>query len=496
DVFRPDKKTAARLAKYIASGISLEDIWLMGYWKYDWADAAAPIAGYDPAENALAVKYASSYGIKKGAPYYIYNSFSELDAPGEWYLDRKTGTLFLYPCDDSFEDAKITLSLTTQPVIQAQRANYLRFEGLTIQGTRGNALELTGDHNTVTRCLIKNVAGWAMLLKGSENLADGNEITRTGQGGIKIEGGDRETLTAGNSAAVNNWIHDWSEIYLTYQPAVELQGVGNRCQNNEIYNSPHEAITFFGNDHLIADNLIHDVCLLSDDAGAIYSGRRWDNYGSVIRGNVIYNLGSGAHKPNGIYLDDALSGVSVVNNLLVNVPGTALAIGGGRDLRIEKNILVNAGTPIYYDARAREGAIGEAWFSNHSAKGGGMWLLLFESPWQTETWKKAYPQMQKFSSDFSQPDSPDFVPNPAYSTVRFNYVLGSGTKLGNIQESVYRFSTVEHNSVTALARGSPNGLFADAAAGDYSIVREKASRLHSTPAENLPQNPMEGVGRK
>jgi hypothetical protein len=40
---------------------------------------------------------------------------------------------------------------------------------------------------------------------------------------------------------------------------------------------------------------------------------------------------SGSFRPNGVYLDDGLSGVAVLRNLFVNVPGSAVAVSG-RDL--------------------------------------------------------------------------------------------------------------------------------------------------------------------
>ena len=32
---------------------------------------------------------------------FVENIFEELDAPGEWFLDAKTGTLYFYPPPDS-----------------------------------------------------------------------------------------------------------------------------------------------------------------------------------------------------------------------------------------------------------------------------------------------------------------------------------------------------------------------------------------------------------
>lgn len=86
-----------------------------------------------------------------------------------------------------------------------------------------------------------------------------------------------------------NLIYDWSQVYQTYQAAVAIHGVGGVCSQNEIYNSPHEAITYSGNNNIIEYNVIHDVVLKSSDAGAIYSGRSWNQYGNIVRYNCIYD---------------------------------------------------------------------------------------------------------------------------------------------------------------------------------------------------------------
>ncbi len=456
----------SKLVKRIASWQSLDDVWMFGYWMYDWADASTLIGSFDKENRTLTPKYVSYYGAKEKAPYYFFNVFEELDSAGEYYLDRTNGIIYLYKGDD-FDSAVIDLSVTTGNIVKCD-ADYLTFKGFTFKGTRGDAFVLKGNDNKITDCVIKNVSSYALKVTGYRNIVGNNEIFGTGQGGIILDGGNRETLLPGENRAENNLIHDWSRIYKTYQPAVTLLGVGNVCAHNEMYNSPHEAITYSGNNHLIEYNDIHDVCLLSDDAGAIYSGRHWDWYGTVIRYNCLYDLGSGDHTPCGIYLDDALSGQTVYGNTLVNVPGFALHIGGGRDNVVKNNIVVNSGRPISYDDRAREGALdsASAW-AEHFGENGDVWQWLFESPWQSEPWKRAFPASAQISSDFGDTDNKLFGANPALSTVTGNLIFDDEKSIGVIADSVYTFSTVDNNAVYGLSY--IEDFFKDAQHGDYTI---------------------------
>ena len=473
---------SAALAARIDSWATLEDVWLFGYWKYDWADASTPIGGFDAASRQLTPAYVSLYGTKTGAPYYFFNVLEELDVPGEWYLDREHGKLYLYPPEE-LSAAAIDLSLSTEPVITAENADWLTFDGFTVKGTRGDAVVMTGDRDTVTHCLIKNVAGNALSMTGTGNLASENEITHTGKGGISLSGGDRETLTPGDNVADNNLIHDWSEVYLTYQPAVSLGGVGNVCSHNEIYNSPHEAITYSGNNHVIEYNNIHDVCLLSDDAGAIYSGRHWDWYGNVIRYNAVYDLGADGHEPTAIYMDDALSGQIIYGNLVVNAPNTGIALGGGRDFDVRNNIIIVADRdPISYDQRARDVALAGKDYDD------GMWNELRNSPWKTALWQETYPAMTRFTDDFSRIGDPDFVPNPSYSAVSGNLTVSFSGGVGSFGEAVQKYSDISGNACYRLK--DMERLFVDPDNGNYTL-RDDAPVFGEIPGfEPLPLSEM------
>jgi hypothetical protein len=313
------------------------------------------------------------------------------------------------------------------------------------------------------------VAGNALLVTGYNNLVLNNEITRTGKGGVVLSGGDRDTLTPGNNRAQNNLVHDWSEIYETYQPAFSLNGVGNVCSHNEMYNSPHEAITYAGNDHLIEYNLIHDVNLLTDDGGAIYSGRRWDWYGTVIRYNLIYDLGKDGHRPVGIYMDDALAGQTIYGNIIVNAPNLGIQLGGGRDLIVHDNIVVNSYAPLSFDARALSGLSGDesSSFYQHYKENGSVWQLLFDSPWQSDIWQKAYPQYAHYSDDFSDTANPDFVLNPAYGSVTHNLFVSEKGWIGDVADEVYQYSDIKDNALFRLS--ALQKLFVDPEHGDYTL---------------------------
>ncbi|MGI6773241.1 MAG: right-handed parallel beta-helix repeat-containing protein [Acutalibacteraceae bacterium] len=485
DKFKMDKKTASR----VASWSTLDDVWMMGYWRFDWADGSTPVKSVSG--NTIESTYASFYGMKKDAPYYFFNVLEELDSPGEYYIDRENGILYFYP-DQDLSSGEIFLTVTQNPVISSS-AGYLTFENLTIQGTRVNGMEVNADNTTVKGCTVRNIGGTAVIVNGYNNLVTECDIYHTGRGGIYLTGGDRDNLIPGNNRADNNYIHDWSEVYITYQAGVRLVGVGNICSHNEMCRSPHQAITYSGQNHIIEYNEIYEVVLQSHDAGAIYAGRSWTDYGTEIRYNCIYNLGSGDFEPDGIYLDDGLSGQSVYGNLLLNVPGNGLLLGGGRDLTVKNNIIINSRRGITYDARVIEGVLDENFWFGHGRKNTGLWIGLYNSPWQTDVWKEAFPQMSKISDDFDDVENPYFGPNPAFSVVSDNIVISKSPvpNIGSMNTFVTKFSTVEHNAVINF--GAILSVFPNIGKRDYTVNADSMFLYELT--DDFYNLPLSEIGR-
>jgi hypothetical protein len=130
-------------------------------------------------------------------------------------------------------------------------------------------------------------------------------------------------------------------IQRTYQCAIGVGGCAVTASHNEISNSPHQAISWSGPNHVIEYNEIYDVCFETADCSAMYAGRNFTSYGTVIRYNYIHDIGHGTVHAHAIYWDDGLSGQTAYGNVIVNTSSHAFLIGGGRDNVVENNIIVN-----------------------------------------------------------------------------------------------------------------------------------------------------------
>jgi hypothetical protein len=343
-----------------------DDIWLHGYWTYNWADSYEKIKSVNIEKQEIATcEPHGVYGYSPRARYYYLNILEEIDEPGEWYLDRKTGILYFWP-PEPLDKGRVFVSILKDPMFSLKNVSYVTGQGLAFKFCRGTALEVIGgEHNIISGCTIKNIGNIAVRIEGGkENGITGCDISETGDGAIVLAGGDRLTLTPAGNYATNNHIHHYSQWVKTYQPAILISGVGNRIAHNLIHDAPHNAILLSGNDHIIEFNEIHHVVQDTGDAGAFYLGRDFTERGNIVRYNYFHHIGgfterNGFNDAMAVYLDDCASGSLVYGNVFYKA-GRAVLIGGGRDNTVDNNIFVECNQAVHVDARGTGWA--KKWF--------------------------------------------------------------------------------------------------------------------------------------
>jgi len=349
-------------------GAHPEDCQVSIWPNYNWWQTIVDVAAIDRDESIITLAKEMPYTIEPGRRYFYQNLFEELDAPGEWYADRRTGILYFWPPEPI--DAGDVIVPTTDTVVKMSGASHVTVRGLTIECCRGDGVVIeNGTACIVAGNTVRNTGGYGIVIGGGRDTgAVGNDIHWTGRGGISLSGGDRKTLTPAGNYALNNHIHHFANLYKTYQTGVNISGVGNRIAHNLIHDAPHIAILLGGNEHVLEFNEIHHVCLEGADNGGFYMGRDWTQRGNIIRYNKfhdIYGYGLANQEPNkhgiyyydsphwawGVYLDDCSSGTIVYGNVFYRVPLCGVMIGGGRDNLIENNIFVDCIPALHTDAR-------------------------------------------------------------------------------------------------------------------------------------------------
>lgn len=379
-----------------------KDAWVYGYWFWDWSAQRHKIATIDTTKNRIeVVPPYHNYGYRIGQWFYGFNLLSEIDEPGEYYIDRESGLLYFYPPSD-IEKSHAYVSLNKN-IINMNNVSFLTIKGMIIEGCRETAVKMQDcNYNLLVGCKIRNSGDWGVTIKGGRvNGVTGCEIYNVGGGGINIDAGDRETLMAANCFADNNDIHHIARIKRVYNPGISILGVGNRATHNRMAHLPHMAVYFMGNDHLMEYNEIYDVCYETNDAGAIYAGRNWTMRGNMIRYNYLHDISGFEGKGCvGIYLDDAFSSADIVGNIFSKVT-RAMMIGGGRDNNVLNNIFIDCSPSLHIDARGMGWMHEhpEGWIKEAKDKGTILGILYNQPPYSTH-----YPKLINILND--EPQAP------------------------------------------------------------------------------------------
>jgi len=330
-----------------------DDLWVHGYWAYDWANSYERIASIDKDQRHIRTcEPHGLYGIRPGQRIYFLNILEELDEPGEFYVDRRRGILYFWP-PGPLKGAEVTLSLLEKPLIALRSARHVVVRDLTLTATRGHGITITGgSHCLVAGCTIGNTGNYGVRVEGgTDHGVQACDIFNNGDGGVSLTGGNRHTLEACRHYVHNCHFHHQARWSRCYVPSVIMAGVGTRVSNNLIHDHPHCPILFSGNGHIVEYNDIHNVCHETGDVGAIYTGRDWTFRDNVIRFNYLHDIhGPGMLGSIGVYLDDCVSGITVFGNIF---KGTQLAafIGGGRDCTIENNLFIDTHPAVQIDGR-------------------------------------------------------------------------------------------------------------------------------------------------
>lgn len=379
--FEPDRPpTFVYEGDHLARWAKADDAWLFGYWAYRWAEETLRVGKIDLAKHQITLATPAHYGVAANVPFYALNVLEELDAPGEYYIDRTSRTLYFWPPAD-VSPRRIVLSTLARPMVAMTNASHVTFRDLVLEDTRGCGIYIAGGTgNRIDHCIVRNVGtvgvlvgegadgenigdiGWSYLARlyqepawnrnaGTDQGVVGCIVCDTGADGIILGGGDRKTLTPGGNFVSGCEVYRVGRWYEQNHPAVGIDGVGNRVSNCFFHDMTHAAIMFRGNDHVVEGNEFARCVTRSDDAGVIYTGRDPSARGNIIRNNYIHNCGPAHAHPGGVgtfavYFDDGTSGQQVSDNIFCRAATPAavnatVLLNGGYDNVVEHNFFID-----------------------------------------------------------------------------------------------------------------------------------------------------------
>ena len=288
---------------------------LLGYPKGMAPDGTTPYYSLKAVQN-------NAYGAKVSAnsaagwnTYYLFNAVEALDAPGEWFYDKESGILYLYPTEAHEDLANETVACSASrsfPLISISSTSYIVLDGLTVDGTTGRGLDAQKSaHIIVQNCTFRNTQGEGASLRDCTDSAVIYSDFSAANGTMLSFNAQSSALGLDpcNNVVQNCFFHD----------PMPLKQVGLYWSGFRMVASHN----YFNNTNTIGQNSVE--CIIEynrfeggskdiTDGGMIYSGGAF-NRGNHYRHNLIHMFNA-TH--NAIYNDGMGSG----NYMYYNVVST------------------------------------------------------------------------------------------------------------------------------------------------------------------------------
>ena len=317
--------------------------------------------------------------------YYLENSISFLDSPGEWFLDQEKGVLYLR----ALEGCDVGRAEIVAPAVDRlirfegspeKTVRFLNFRGLTFRhgawtlpekGYDGHFRDIAAGGSiegdfvqscSFTNCRFEHLGRYAIWLREGcvNNVITRCEFTDLGGGAVNIgenkrsESGTIDHETASNEIS-HNYIHHCGKVW--HGSTGICVGPANRTRiaHNHIHDLPYSGMAVGGfflaerdiiHHNIIEYNYIHDVMQSMSDGGGIYTMGLQP--GTVIRNNIIHDCPGWEpmHWAHGIYLDLHSSEIVIENNLVFRVGQIALVMGWPKRNIVRNNIFALAGSAM------------------------------------------------------------------------------------------------------------------------------------------------------
>ena len=297
--------------------------------------------------------------LKEGAlveyytePYYRFENIpEELDAPGEYYIDRENGMLYFYPPKEADANSVLTITMSTpstenenvNSLFRLENCNNIVFENLTLKGGRGSAV--TGKNNrgiSFIGCDINSFGAHGIRLDYSDRITIKNSrIHDVGQNGIEfVRCGDYQNIVPSFNLVCNNDIYNFARLERSYKSGIIFgyQCVGATAARNHIHDAPHTGMIFYGVNNDIYGNEFDNLVTEFSDMDALYANNSnypWER-GNEIWGNFFHDIGrssmNGVHQINvrAIRSDNKGCGLNIYGNLFYKI-GDGGSNGGGNN---------------------------------------------------------------------------------------------------------------------------------------------------------------------
>ena len=471
-------------------------------WSYD----TARVTSYSPGViNMTSIVYdLSTYNWG----YFIRNKLELLDTPGEWFFDRATSTLYLYPITSNPNLSTIEVVTAFQAgdgcgiSVNWQRSNVV-IENIAFKHYGYAGVSTSGSNNITVRNCTFDQCDDGIRAYGNGQIFSNNVLTRCRQIGINSISGGTSPSYGNNNFIENNTITDCA-IYPGLGKStwgyfgLSCTGFNNIVRGNRLTRIGYIALSFSGN-CLVENNVIDNACYALSDG----SGIAFDNTdGAIVRNNIVLstlgNVESCATnftgcdpKGKGIYFGN----ISNKNNI---IEGNTVAYCNGAGIWFD-HTMVQTGNQIRNNTLFGNNLyqFGASDYSNYNGPGATSPYAVSVYPNQSVTGNIFYSNTQSqktmyhINRWFSGVDFADFnnnkYINPWDSTsIQVWNIAGTGT---NLNYSLSQWRNVRNDDL--LSTNQP--YIPQSTSNDHILVYNVTSSTQSTSLPSGTWRDLDGV---
>ena len=362
---------------------------------FSWSTTRLPVADIDDQRNII--RFAGRTGTDPrlfdwaGNRYYVENVFEGLDQPGEWYLDRPTGTLYYLPMPGEALDTIDVRAPQIEQLVQfygnpetGESVQHISLRGLTFEhatwpmpdgGWPERQAQITmetaaihsrfAEHIVLEDCEVRHVGAHGIWFERGcrHNRIERCHVWDVGAGGIYL-GWTQVEPEASHNIVHNCFIHHLTEVHGGAIGVWIGQSSHNEITRNEIADMNYTGISVgwrwhygpsLAHDNLIEGNYVHHCGhrVLSDMGGIYTLG---ESQGTVIRSNLFHDIWCypDYSHASGIYLDQGSTDLLIESNIISGTTDSGFIVHYGKDSIVRNNIFAFAGRHGFSLSRPEE----------------------------------------------------------------------------------------------------------------------------------------------
>ena len=338
-----------------------------------WKDETVNISSYDNKTGHVSFSKTTSMRVKKNDRFFLQNVFEMLCKPGQWYLDKSEGTLYVIPESSDTPESYAVWGSTTETMIAVDGTDGISFENILFRAN-GFYYSTEREHSQaaynakscityrnaknfhIKNCEFRDIAACSVFL-GNASI-DSCLFNNIGAQAVYIHGENidvNDPNVTKNITVTNNLISEYGRTYFNAVAILVIHANSVDITHNEIHDGYYTAVSVgwvWGYDYNVSrnnkvcDNLIYNIGQgwLSDMGGIYMLGNQ---PGTVISGNVIHNVSAdpeeGGYGGWGIYLDEGSSYMLVEKNLVYACGSDSYHLHYGSYNTVRNNIFALSG---------------------------------------------------------------------------------------------------------------------------------------------------------